>query len=136
MKLISDKMTSKGQITIPKELREKFNVTEGDQFKFSIFDEYVKIEPVRNNSESYKKEFVYYEDIKQIIKKVISEGYSGDEFVEEIICRVKSYNEFIDYQIKKFEQDLRNDSESDPEDNFNGLDVFFNSPAGENAKKT
>ncbi|MFJ5717781.1 AbrB/MazE/SpoVT family DNA-binding domain-containing protein [Neobacillus sp. NPDC093127] len=47
MELISGKMTSKGQITIPKELRDKLNVMEGDQLKFLISDDEVKIEPVK-----------------------------------------------------------------------------------------
>lgn len=47
LELISGKMTSKGQITIPKELRDKFNVSEGDQFRFLISDDNVKIEPVK-----------------------------------------------------------------------------------------
>lgn len=46
MELISGKMTSKGQITIPKELREKFDLHEGDQIKFLIQDDEVKIKPV------------------------------------------------------------------------------------------
>ena len=47
MELISGKMTSKGQITIPKELRDRFNVNEGDQFKFLIEEDNVKIEPIK-----------------------------------------------------------------------------------------
>ena len=47
MELISGKMTSKGQITIPKELRDKFNVNEGDQFKFLIEEDNVRIEPIK-----------------------------------------------------------------------------------------
>jgi antitoxin PrlF len=48
VELLSGKMTSKGQITIPKELRDKLNVTEGDQFRFLISgDDNVKMEPVK-----------------------------------------------------------------------------------------
>ena len=47
MELISGKMTSKGQITIPKELREKLGVSEGDQFKFLIENEEVRVKPVK-----------------------------------------------------------------------------------------
>jgi len=49
MEFISGKMTSKGQITIPKELRDIFNVDEGDQFRFLINEEdnNVKIEPIQ-----------------------------------------------------------------------------------------
>lgn len=47
MELLSGKMTSKGQITIPKELRDKLNVREGDQLKFLIIEDEVKIEPMK-----------------------------------------------------------------------------------------
>ncbi|MDT8862124.1 AbrB/MazE/SpoVT family DNA-binding domain-containing protein [Alkalihalobacillus sp. MEB130] len=47
MELVSGKMTSKGQITIPKELRDKLGLSEGDQFKFFIENDEVRIEPVK-----------------------------------------------------------------------------------------
>lgn len=47
MELLSGKMTSKGQITIPKELRERFNVYEGDQFKIFVQDEKIMLEPIK-----------------------------------------------------------------------------------------
>ncbi|WP_059103171.1 AbrB/MazE/SpoVT family DNA-binding domain-containing protein [Shouchella shacheensis] len=47
MELISGKMTSKGQITIPKEIRDKLNVNEGDQFRFLISEDNIKIEPIK-----------------------------------------------------------------------------------------
>jgi AbrB family looped-hinge helix DNA binding protein len=46
MELLSGKMTSKGQITIPKELRDRFHVHEGDQFKILIQDEKIILEPI------------------------------------------------------------------------------------------
>jgi antitoxin PrlF len=47
LELISGKITSKGQITIPKELRDRLNVNEGDQLRFLIDDDIVKIEPIK-----------------------------------------------------------------------------------------
>lgn len=47
MELMSGKMTSKGQITIPKELRELLRVKEGDQLLFLVEKNTIKIEPVR-----------------------------------------------------------------------------------------
>lgn len=49
MELMSGKMTSKGQITIPKELRELLNVEEGDQLRFLVEKDTIKIEPVKKN---------------------------------------------------------------------------------------
>lgn len=47
MELMSGKMTSKGQITIPKELRELLRVKEGDQLLFLVEKNTIKIELVR-----------------------------------------------------------------------------------------
>ena len=47
LELTSGKMTSKGQITIPKELRDRFNVSEGDRYKFIINEDNVKMEPIK-----------------------------------------------------------------------------------------
>lgn len=88
----------------------------------------------RNRDLFQKEQTVYYEDIKDIIKKVLNEGFSGDEMVEEIAYRIKSYNGFIDNRIKEFERDLRNKSESDLEGDFNGLDVFFKTETGGNVE--
>ncbi|MCT2538265.1 AbrB/MazE/SpoVT family DNA-binding domain-containing protein [Aquibacillus koreensis] len=47
MELVSGKMTSKGQITIPKELRDKLGLSEGDQFRFLLENDEVKILPIK-----------------------------------------------------------------------------------------
>lgn len=49
MELMSGKMTSKGQITIPKELRELLSLNEGDQLRFLMEKDEIKIEPVKKN---------------------------------------------------------------------------------------
>ncbi|WP_068675364.1 AbrB/MazE/SpoVT family DNA-binding domain-containing protein [Oceanobacillus sp. Castelsardo] len=47
MELVSGKMTSKGQITIPKELRDRLDLSVGDQIKFLIEDDEVRIKPLK-----------------------------------------------------------------------------------------
>lgn len=52
MELISGRMTSKGQITIPKELRDMLAVSEGDQLRFIISEDgkSIKIEPIKKKA--------------------------------------------------------------------------------------
>ncbi|MCM3714106.1 AbrB/MazE/SpoVT family DNA-binding domain-containing protein [Alkalihalobacillus oceani] len=51
MELISGKMTSKGQVTIPAEIRKRLNLKEGDQLVFMI-DENNKlnVQPIKKKS--------------------------------------------------------------------------------------
>lgn len=121
-------VTGKRQITIPKSFFESLSIDK--TLKAYLTPEGIFLKPTPKEQQT-----VYDDDIKNIIKKVVDEGYTGEDMVEEIAYRIKSYNEFIDNRIKEFEQDLRNESESDLEDDFNGLDVFFNSETGENAEK-
>ncbi|MED4353592.1 AbrB/MazE/SpoVT family DNA-binding domain-containing protein [Schinkia azotoformans] len=122
-------VTGKRQITIPKSFYERLSIDKTLQAFLTPDGIYLK--PKQNEDES-----VYDEDIKSIIKKVMSEGYSSEEMVEEIAYRIKKYNEFIDNRIREFEKDLGNESESDDlEDEFNGLDVFFDSEIGKDDQK-
>lgn len=90
MELISGKMTSKGQITIPKELREKFDLHEGDQFKFLIQDDEVKIKPIKKKllSQAIGKittgDPINIDKMRKIAqeeaaKYILSEGINEDE---------------------------------------------------------
>ncbi|KHF41514.1 AbrB/MazE/SpoVT family DNA-binding domain-containing protein [Halalkalibacter okhensis] len=85
MELVSGKVTSKGQITIPKELREKLGLSEGDQLKFLIEDDEVRIEPVKKKLLSQaigritSKEEINLEKMREIAheeasKHTLSEG--------------------------------------------------------------
>ncbi|MCD8511229.1 MAG: AbrB/MazE/SpoVT family DNA-binding domain-containing protein [Bacillus sp. (in: Bacteria)] len=60
MNLLSGKMTKKGQITIPKEIRDKFDLNEGDQFKIFVQDDEVKLKPFKKKK------------LSQAIGKIIS----------------------------------------------------------------
>lgn len=60
MNLHSGKMTKKGQITIPKEIRDKFDLNEGDQFKIFVQDDEVKLKPFKKKK------------LSQAIGKIIS----------------------------------------------------------------
>ncbi len=87
MELISGKMTSKGQITIPKELRDRLEVSEGDQFKFLISEDgnSVRMEPIKRKLLSdaigkvNAKEPIDLEKMREIVhetaaKEIYSDG--------------------------------------------------------------
>lgn len=85
MELISGKMTSKGQITIPKELRDRLGLSEGDQFKFLIETDEVRIVPIKKKLLSQaigritSKESMDIEKMREVAhqeasKHILSEG--------------------------------------------------------------
>ncbi|MDC3418021.1 AbrB/MazE/SpoVT family DNA-binding domain-containing protein [Aquibacillus salsiterrae] len=89
MELVSGKMTSKGQITIPKELREKLGLSEGDQFKFLIENDEVRIEPIKKKLLSQaigritSEESIDFEKMREIArqeasKHILSEGFEHE----------------------------------------------------------
>jgi antitoxin PrlF len=85
MELISGKMTSKGQITIPNDLREKFDLHEGDQLKFLIKDDEVKIKPMKKKQLSQAIGKITGEQIDiEIMRKIVQEEASQHIFSEGI----------------------------------------------------
>jgi len=86
MELLSGKMTSKGQITIPKELRDKLNVSEGDQFRFLISENEVKIEPVKKKllSNAIGKMIVNEPIDLERMREVVQEQASREIYADEI----------------------------------------------------
>jgi antitoxin PrlF len=86
MELLSGKMTRKGQITIPKAIRDQWNVTEGDQFRFVISEDHITIEPVRKNLLSQAIGRITVNDPIDLkkIRKTAHEQMSKEIFAEEI----------------------------------------------------
>jgi antitoxin PrlF len=85
MELISGKMTSKGQITIPNDLREKFDLHEGDQLKFLIKDDEVKIKTMKKKQLSQAIGKITGEQIDiEIMRKIVQEEASQHIFSEGI----------------------------------------------------
>jgi AbrB family looped-hinge helix DNA binding protein len=75
----SVKVTSKGQITIPRSLREQLNIKEGDYLDASIQNKSLLLKPVprqhdaeviREHCKSYNSENAGTEETRQILKKV------------------------------------------------------------------
>jgi AbrB family looped-hinge helix DNA binding protein len=88
MELMSGKMTSKGQITIPKELRELLSVKEGDQLRFLVEKDTIKIEPIKKNLLSHVigrvvvNEPIDLEHMRQITQKQIAQTIYREELGE------------------------------------------------------
>ena len=90
MELLSGKMTSKGQITIPKELRDRFNVDEGDQFKIFIQDDKILLEPVKKKklSDVLKNrikvsEPIDIEKMREVAEQELANQYEQEELLSK-----------------------------------------------------
>ncbi|WP_343838912.1 AbrB/MazE/SpoVT family DNA-binding domain-containing protein [Salinibacillus aidingensis] len=89
LELISGKMTSKGQITIPKELRDQLGVDEGDQVKFLIEDDEVRIKPVKKKLLSQaigkitSEEEIDLEKMRKVAHKKASEHILSEDIEHE-----------------------------------------------------
>lgn len=88
MELMSGKMTSKGQITIPKELRELLSVKEGDQLRFLVEKDTIKIEPVKKNLLSHVigrvvvSEPIDLEHMRKVTQKQVAQTIYREELGE------------------------------------------------------
>lgn len=51
-------LTSKGQTTIPAEVRKKLNLKEGDKMKFEILDNKIILSKIENFDEEYHKTLI------------------------------------------------------------------------------
>jgi len=89
MELVSGKMTSKGQITIPKELREKLGLSEGDQLKFLIEKDEVRIDPIKKKLLSQaigrvtSVEEINVEKMRETAHEEASKYIQSEEFEDE-----------------------------------------------------
>lgn len=90
MELLSGKMTSKGQITIPKELRDRFNVYEGDQFKIFVQDEKIMLEPLKRKklSDVLKNrikvnEPIDIEKMREVAQQELANQYKQEELLSK-----------------------------------------------------
>lgn len=87
MELISGKMTSKGQITIPKEVREQFNVKEGDQFQVIINNDSINLKPIKKKklSEIMGKikieEPIDIEKMREVAQKDFAEKFYREDIL-------------------------------------------------------
>ena len=81
----SAKITSKGQITVPKEVREALGVGTGDRLQFTVGDGQAVVTPIRKRKLT---DFVgiFADDNNPAVKHVreLAARYSGQELVKKI----------------------------------------------------
>ena len=84
-------LTSKGQVTVPKEIREKFNWKEGTRLKFYIDGEELKV-----------KEITILDEMEDLITKdLIDLGYSGEELKAKLLERKAAFNKAFDRLLEE-----------------------------------
>lgn len=125
----SIKITSKRQLTIPKTFFDSLELRESVQAY--LLPDAIVLKP------AHEKKTVQQEDIEQIVKNVLDEGYIADELADEIARRVKEYNQFLDKKINKFIDEMNEVELPDEQGDaaHNGLDIFFDTKDTKNSKK-
>lgn len=82
--MIGSKLTSKGQITIPKRIREKLNLEPGDRVVFFEREGEIVLQPIKHTlldlRGSVKSREVPedFEDVRQTVKNRLSEKIAGE----------------------------------------------------------
>lgn len=84
-------LTSKGQVTVPKEIRDKFNWKEGTKLKFYLDGEDLKIKQVTIVDEM--------EDL--LLKDLMKLGYKGQELKAKLLERKDALNKTFDKFIEE-----------------------------------
>lgn len=92
-------VNERGQITIPKELRDKINIYPKDNLKIAIDDQ--------GRIVLYKKDLL--DDLEDLIKRdLLNEGYSKEDISEKVIERkkelAKSLLKMVEESEKGFEK--------------------------------
>lgn len=80
------KITSKGQITVPKEVREALGVTAGDRLRFTVGDGQAVVTPIRKRKlTDFVGIFAVPDDHPAAVKmRELRAKYSGQELVRKI----------------------------------------------------
>lgn len=84
-------LTSKGQVTVPKEIRDKFNWKEGTKLKFYLDGEDLKVKQVTIVDEM--------EDL--LIRDLTDLGYKGQELKAKLLERKEALNKTFDKFIEE-----------------------------------
>ncbi|KJR96182.1 MAG: hypothetical protein VR68_15220 [Peptococcaceae bacterium BRH_c4a] len=88
-------LTSKGQVTVPKEIRDKLNWKEGMKLKFYLDGEDLKVKQVTIVDEM--------EDL--LLKDLMDLGYQGNELKTKLLERKevlnKTFDKFIEERLQE-----------------------------------
>lgn len=90
-------VNERGQITIPKELRDKINIYPKDNLKIAIDDQ--------GRIVLYKKELL--DDLEDLIKRdLLNEGYSQEDFSEKMAERKKELGKALLKMVEESEKEF------------------------------
>lgn len=124
------KSTSKRQITIPKSFFQILAIQDRATFEAQVIGDGVFLRPIKEVPLCIRDQ-----DREKIIRQVISDGYNGEDLVNELNHRLKEYDDFLYSRVQEFERDIMNNIEGldvEPgDDSYNGLDVLFDQEIGE-----
>jgi AbrB family looped-hinge helix DNA binding protein len=88
-------LTSKGQVTVPKEIRDKFNWKEGTKLKFYLDGEELKVKEIMIADEM--------EDL--LLRDLMDLGYKGKELKAKLFERKdilnKTFDKFIEERFQE-----------------------------------
>jgi AbrB family looped-hinge helix DNA binding protein len=88
-------LTSKGQVTVPKEVRDKFNWKKGTKLKFYLDGEELKVKEITISDEM--------EDL--LLKDLMDLGYRGETLEAKLIERKdilnKTFDKFIEERLQE-----------------------------------
>ncbi|MFZ5645636.1 MAG: AbrB/MazE/SpoVT family DNA-binding domain-containing protein [Bacillota bacterium] len=88
-------LTSKGQVTVPKEIRDKFNWKEGTKLRFYLDGEELKV-----------REVTIADEMEDLLLKDLNDlGYKGKELKAQLLKRKeilnKTFDKFIEERLEE-----------------------------------
>ena len=88
-------LTTKGQVTVPKEIRDKFNWKEGTKLKFYLDGEELKV-----------REVTIADEMEDLLLKDLNDlGYTGKELKAKLLERKevlnKTFDKFIEERLQE-----------------------------------
>jgi AbrB family looped-hinge helix DNA binding protein len=84
-------LTSKGQVTVPKEIRDRFKWGEGTKLRFYLDGEELKV-----------KQVTFIDEMEDLLTKDLTDlGYQGEELKVKLIERKEALNKAFDRLLEE-----------------------------------
>jgi len=84
-------LTSKGQVTVPKEIRDRFKWGEGTKLRFYLDGEELKV-----------KQITFIDEMEDLLTKDLTDsGYQGEELKVKLIERKEALNKAFDRLLEE-----------------------------------
>ena len=88
-------VTKDGKITIPSSFYQKLNLDKSKKIECFYYKNTIVLKPLKKASDSFSVE---------ILKDLISEGYSGNQLIEEFQERTEEIKNSVDHLIEEAEK--------------------------------